>query len=332
MSERRTNPQQVSVAKPPLGATTGAKPEDVAAGSENVAAEGASLEESAQQVEPGGNADRFKGEYEYVPLECPRCGLAGKVKISRLDRTFTCKQCKRVFHITVHGVVNGERPPPDVLPDPEAPLESQRVNRVERWFSRLPPWLRWSVAGGLVGGLMVLVMLFGKLLADPFPADLDARAVIAGQAFAKGDWRTLDRLAMSGTSEALRQWYDKTPREAFAALDAESNVEATVGTASEMFRRAEKDEKGKKKLVADFRTCRDSAPREGGGPRQVHGGFCLGPEQGRPMADRWTMDARFHRWQYVVCESRCRCAGESASAVETPRQLILVDSFAIRRL
>jgi len=264
VTERFNKPQQDSVAKPavgttadakpPLGTTADAKPEDAPAGSENVAAEGAPPEESALAEAFRVSADRFKGEYAYVPLECPRCGLSGKVKISRLDRTFTCKQCKRVFHITVHGVVNGEAPPPDVLPDPDAPFESQRANRLERWFSRLPPLLRWSVAGGLVGALAVTAMLVRKLQEDPFPKDLGARAVIAGQALAKGDWHTLDRLAMSGTSEALRQWYDKTPREEFAGWGMESDVKATVGTMTKMFRRAEKDEKGEKKLVADFQT------------------------------------------------------------------------------
>lgn len=244
MTERRTKPQQGSVARP----------EDAAAGSDSVAADAAPPEEFSLTDGLRLNADRFKGEYAYVPLECPRCGLAGKVKIARLDRTFTCKQCKRVFHITVHGVVNGEAPPAEVLPDPEAPLRSQQMNRVERWFFRLPAVARWGIAGAIVGALPVMAMLFRKLQEDPFPTDLSARAVVAAQAFAKGDWRTLDRLAMSGTSEALREWYEKAPREEFAALDVESDVEATTGAMTEMFRRAEKDENGQQKLVADFRT------------------------------------------------------------------------------
>ncbi|HVX59950.1 MAG TPA: hypothetical protein VHC19_05110 [Pirellulales bacterium] len=244
MTERHTKTRQGAVAKPDYAPAKG----------ENFAADSAPPEEFSLADGLRLSADRFKGEYAYVPLECPRCGLAGKIKISRLDRTFTCKQCKRVFHITVHGVVNGERPPPDALPDPEAPIQSQRANRLERWFSRLPPVVRWGIAGAIVGALPVMAMLIVKLQEDPFPEDLSQRAAIAGQAFAKGDWRTLDRLAMPDTSNALHQWFDKTPREAFAGLGADSDVKATVGKTTEMFRRAEKDEKGKNVLVADFRT------------------------------------------------------------------------------
>lgn len=244
MTERRTQTRQGAAAKL----------DDAPAKCENVAAESGSPEEFSLADGLRLSADRFKGEYAYVPLECPRCGLAGKVKISRLDRTFTCKQCKRVFHITVHGVVNGERPPRDVLPDPEAPIQSQRANRLERWFSRLPPVVRWGIAGAIAGALPVIAMLFLRLREDPFPEDLSQRAAIAGQAFAKGDWRTLDRLAMPDTSDALRQWYEKAPRDAFAALGPESDVKAQVGELSKLFRRAAKNDKGKDELIADFRT------------------------------------------------------------------------------
>jgi hypothetical protein len=59
---------------------------------------------------------------------------------------------------------------------------------------------------------------------------------------------------MPGTSEALREWYDSVPREGLSGVTTESNVSAKVGAMSKMFRRAEKNEKGKKELVADFRT------------------------------------------------------------------------------
>ena len=192
--------------------------------------------------------------YEYLPLECPSCGFQGRAKISRLDRTFNCKQCGKVFHITGKGANKGERPPEEIELDPSMLIEVQPPNLLERWFGRLPPKIRWTVLGAAVLGLAGLFMLFKKVQEDPLPSDHRTRAILAGEAVAKGDWRTLERLAMPDTSEALREWYDSVPREGLSGVTMESNVSANVGAMSKMFRRAEKNEKGKKVPVADFRT------------------------------------------------------------------------------
>lgn len=317
MTERRTQPERETAAKLRPEAASDAQPVDGEDEAARFTDDGPAEEASAQEGLSEKAAGRFKGEYEYMPLQCPRCGLYGKVKISKLHRTFTCKQCRRVFHVTLQGIVTGERPPQEVARELGAPIPAQKPNWLERWFSRLPPLLRWAVAGGVFGALVVAGMLVVKLLEDPFPTDLGARAVIAGQAFAKGDLRTLERLAMSGTSEALRQWYDKTPREAFAGLGPESNVQATVGQMSETFRRAENDAKGGKTLVADFQTPVEiHLPERADGPATFTVDFLwVKSHRGRWQIDgQWMLDLADHN------TSAAKAAAAAREKANPPRK------------
>lgn len=249
--------------------------------------------------------------YEYLPLECPNCGFQGRAKISRLDRTFNCKQCGKVFHLTVKGANKGERPPEEIELDPSLLVEVQPPNRLEKWFGRLPPKARWAVLGGAVLGVAALFMLFKKAQLDPLPSDHLRRAALAGEAVAKGDWRTLERLAMPGTSEALREWYDSVPRDGLSGVTTESNVSAKVGAMSKMFRRAEKNEKGKKTPVADFRT-----PIEVRLPEQVDAPSVLRVEFVwiENSRGRWQIDGEWmlkHGKKYVKVEGPARAAGQA---------------------
>jgi hypothetical protein len=143
-----------------------------------------------------------------LPIECPNCGFQGKVNISRLDQTFHCKQCNQVFHLTRNGTMTGERQfEAPSLDHAAAPVEEQPT-WIERHFARLPPAAKWSVLG-VVALLLVLGVV--KLLEprEPLPGELGDRALVAGKAFAKGDWSTLKRLADSGTAGKLGEWYDK---------------------------------------------------------------------------------------------------------------------------
>ncbi|HWB12509.1 MAG TPA: hypothetical protein VG826_25010 [Pirellulales bacterium] len=148
-----------------------------------------------------------KGIYQYLPIECPNCGFQGKVKISRLNQTFHCKQCNQVFHVTRDGTVGGERPA-EAPPVETAPPVVDEPTWVEQRFAKLPAGAKWGVVGVLalvvVYGLM---KLFGP--SEPLPTELDARAELAASSFGRGDWSTLKRLALGGTQRKLGQWYDK---------------------------------------------------------------------------------------------------------------------------
>ena len=146
--------------------------------------------------------------YQFLPLECPNCGFKGKAKISRLDRTFQCKQCKKTFHVTFDNTVTGERPPEEAVVDPGKQVIVEKPSWLEKTFSRLPPAARWAV-----GGLIALALAFcGSLLMEPekpLPGELEDRALLAAKSFGIGDWSTLKRLAKSRTAGPLSKWYDK---------------------------------------------------------------------------------------------------------------------------
>jgi hypothetical protein len=189
-------------------------------------------------VPAGGHAPADKGVYRYLPIECPNCGFQGKVKISRLDQTFHCKQCNQVFHVTRDGTMTGERPVDAAPVDHSAvPIEEQ-PSWMERYFTQLPPAAKWGVLG--VFGLLLAFGLV-KLLepAEPLPGELSDRALFAGKAFAKGDWSTLKRLAAKGTRSELGKWYDKERPAAWSEADPEK-MDVTVASVSKQLLRYEK--------------------------------------------------------------------------------------------
>ncbi|HUY33252.1 MAG TPA: hypothetical protein VMV69_10765 [Pirellulales bacterium] len=260
MDERSHKPNPGPVGKPALDAPADSAPDRGDADPEHLVAGGAS--ESEHDESPGlpgrgVGAERFKGIiYRYIPVECPSCGFEGRVKIASLDRTFHCKQCKRVFHVDVRGTIAGERPPEEIVAvDPSAPIAPEKPNWVERRFLRLPRVARWGVLVAMVLALAGVGLLFKQVQEAPLPLDLHKRAELAGKALAQGDWRLLDRMAMPGHSDALHEWYTKARPKEFAALTLESDVNVVVGQLAEMFRRAERVPGKKKKVpIADFRT------------------------------------------------------------------------------
>src|SRR5947208_13718979 len=90
---------------------------------------------------PNPNLKPNDSELEYLPIECPRCGAKGRLRIERLDRSFTCKGCHRVFHVGVGGILPGERPaePTDEsgATDPHW-LQAVKPNVLERLWTRVP--------------------------------------------------------------------------------------------------------------------------------------------------------------------------------------------------
>ncbi|HVX62601.1 MAG TPA: hypothetical protein VHC19_18425 [Pirellulales bacterium] len=181
------------------------------------------------------------GEYQYLPVQCPRCGLEGKVKISRLDRTFTCKQCKKVFHVTLDGTVSGERPPQAVDADPADMIAEETQSRFERWVAALPR--AWQI---VLGGICLLALGFGiKALTEPevpIPGELEARAKFAATALARGEWRQVKRLAFPGTVKDLGRWYDAVRPKGWAEATSESRVKVELGAVSKQLRGYEKNE------------------------------------------------------------------------------------------
>jgi hypothetical protein len=167
-----------------------------------------------------------EAEYQFLPIECPKCGLQGKVKISRLDQTFACKQCKRVFHVTLDGVVAGERPPapPTGLHEPSLEKAPWLVRKIEQ-LPRVGKWLLLGLA--IAGGLYFLAQWLTP--ADPLPDGLEERVDLAVKSFAYGNWKTLKRLAMPGTTSELGKWYDMARPAEWSDVGPDSAVEIETG-------------------------------------------------------------------------------------------------------
>ena len=189
-----------------------------------------------------------KGAYQYLPIECPNCGFQGKVKIARLDQTFTCKQCNQVFHVTRDGTVAGERPPDEVAAHPSAPIADDKPSWIEVKFRALPAAAKWGVLGAVLL-VVALVAAFFMEPEQPLPGDLEDRAVLAGKAFGKGDWKTFKRLAKPKTARDLGKWFDKSRPEDWSDLNTESKVAVKVGREEKILRGYEKS-----KPILDART------------------------------------------------------------------------------
>lgn len=178
-------------------------------------------------------------EYQFLPVECPKCHFEGKVKISRLDRTFTCKQCKKVFHVTLDGTVSGERPHETVV-DPAEFVTEEPQGPVTKWLESLPR--AWQL--GLLG-LSVLLLAYGVSVlmepAKPLPGELEDRAAFAGKALARGEWKQLKRLAKAKTSGDLGRWYDQVRPADWADVTSETAVKATPGTPQQQLKGYEKE-------------------------------------------------------------------------------------------
>lgn len=188
---------------------------------------------------PGADDKAQQGEYQFLPVRCPNCGLEGKVKISRLDHTFTCKQCRKVFHVTLDGTVSGERPA-------EAPVDPTEIVVEEP-----PGWLAKRLESLPRAWQMGLLGLGGLLLAwgvsvwmepvKPLPGELEDRAVFAAQALAHGEWKQMKRLAKPKTAGDLGRWFDKVRPPQWSELTAESGVEVSVLEVSQQVQKYEKD-------------------------------------------------------------------------------------------
>jgi len=174
-------------------------------------------------------------QFQYLPIECPKCGLSGKVKISRLDQTFTCKRCKKVFHMTLDGAVLGERPPDAPADESGLVTADDRPPWLVRRFEQLSRAWQWIVLGLVVAALCYGVALWMEP-EKPLSGELEDRAVLAAKAFGYGDWKTIKRLAKHGAAGDLGSWYDAVRPESWADVTKESAVEVELGRPTQDFK------------------------------------------------------------------------------------------------
>ena len=151
------------------------------------------------------NKDKDAEQFSYLPVTCPGCGREGKVNISRLDHTFTCMQCRRVFHLSLQGSVLGARfEPIEVDPYVVSPPPSSRFIR---WLEQLPRTAWWGV-GAPQGAVVVLALVWLLFFRGgaALPESLDDRARFVAEAVARAEYRRLKAIVPSGAYYSAAEW------------------------------------------------------------------------------------------------------------------------------
>lgn len=143
-------------------------------------------------------------------LTCPGCGAGASISWKRLNRTFQCRGCSRLYHVTGEGQFTEVWPSGRTRP------------------RRLARRLLVGVAACAVAAAAVWFFLRPHGPADaPLPQDLKARAELWGKAWVRNDHYTLRRLTDPACDKALYPWLQ---RHRLPAADAtpDAAVEARV--------------------------------------------------------------------------------------------------------
>jgi hypothetical protein len=174
------------------------------------------------------NPKSAETEFEYLPIECPRCGAKGRLRIDRLDRSFTCKGCKRVYHVGVGGIMPGERPA-DMTDDIGALRASalrEKPGLIDQLWAKVPKNARTLVGGGIFIGMLLLcnVVYFWFFSGPRVPEKLLDRAKYLGEAFARNDDGAFQRLVSSDSHEEAARLLEETRPEAWGVLPEDAVV------------------------------------------------------------------------------------------------------------
>jgi hypothetical protein len=176
------------------------------------------------------------GELTTVPVSCPKCGQEGYIRIERLNRGFSCKQCRTKFFVDISGTravnsdtamektkesqakENGHKSGDKMaytLPDiPHYGRHDRAVgNLVSAGFVRMRKLPRAAKMVLITLPLILVLGGYAGYLAlesrAEAPKDLQSRARIVGEAFGRDDIGTIEDYAASGTTRDVRRWLDK---------------------------------------------------------------------------------------------------------------------------
>jgi hypothetical protein len=220
----------------PKRPVAGSKPSPATGGTQSPVSNPQAAAKKSAAAGPAAKAQQ--GEYQYLPVQCPNCGLEGKVKISRLDRTFTCKQCRKLFYCALDGTVSGERPP-EADVDPAEFVTEEPQDWLSKRLESLPRV--WQMA---IFGVLVLAALYGLSVwmepAKPLPGELEDRAAFAAKMLVTGQWKQVKRLAKRGTAGDLGRWYEQVRAGKWAEVTPETQVKIEVGQITQQLKGYEK--------------------------------------------------------------------------------------------
>lgn len=172
-------------------------------------------------------------ELEYLPVECPRCGAKGRLRIERLDRSFTCKGCKRVFHVSVGGILPGERP--EALTDAYGALDQFATrdappSLIERAWAKVPKDGRTFVGGAICIGMLLIcnMVYFWFFSGTRLPDRLMDRAKYVGEAYARNNLEDLQKLVPPDSQEDAVRWLEQTRPEDWKNVPPDAVVSVTT--------------------------------------------------------------------------------------------------------
>jgi hypothetical protein len=133
----------------------------------------------------------------YLPLACPKCGNAGQIALSCLNRRFRCKECRTRFYIDNTGNFSLGDPPTQHAAGGDAVGRRRAI--VLSWIARIwklvPRWARWvGLAASIVllGGIFAVWLLTGRVI---LPDSLSDRAVFVAESFARNEPAQIELLA-----------------------------------------------------------------------------------------------------------------------------------------
>ena len=166
-------------------------------------------------------------ELAHVPIQCPQCGYHGKVRIDRLDRGFSCKECEARFYIDHTGQVMLGDPPPKEEPIYGAPQtrRAEAPSGIAKWipqaaqrFQQAPRAAKIATAAAPILLLLAVAGLWAATRGEPLPESLLDRAMLAGESVARKDSGRLAALATS--SGDARQWLNKARPDSWKPVNA----------------------------------------------------------------------------------------------------------------
>lgn len=147
-------------------------------------------------------------DYQFLPINCPHCGIEGKARIGKLDRNFVCKSCKKNFYVDPDGVILGERPPEKQETDhfSAAAMPKAKPSWIEVLWSKLPSSGQMAIGGAVAIAAFAWFIHWLLTPAVVLPESVEERATLVAKCVVDRDYSTIKKLTLPDTSWDAGNW------------------------------------------------------------------------------------------------------------------------------